>query len=98
MIPAVPVLDLYISRVTTGVYELHIEGQGASSTMHDSISDALIHCGENIPPDFTQYVNVYYGGVSSGTMAVTTLKRDAQSVASALVSICAEVGYSMGQT
>lgn len=97
MIPAVPVLDLYISRITNGVYEVRIEHMESDLTMHDSISDALVHCGESIPPDFAQFVNVHFGGVCSGTMAVATLKRDVQSVANSLVSMCAAVGHSMGQ-
>jgi hypothetical protein len=97
VIPAVPVLDLYIARVTNGFYEVRIEYMESDLMMHQSITDALVHCAENIPSDFTHFVNVHYGGVCSGTIAVATLKRDAQSVASSLVSTCAAVGHSMGQ-
>lgn len=96
MISLVPVLDLYISRLDAGVYEVHIEGQPPDSMVFGSISEALVHFGDTIPPDFSQFVNVYYGGVSSGTLAVARLKPEAKSIAAALVSVSAEVGYSMG--
>jgi hypothetical protein len=96
MIAVVPVLDLYISRLDAGIYEVHIKGQPLDSMVLGSISEALVHFGGTIPPDFSQFVNVYYGGVSSGTLAVARLNTEAESIAAALVSVSAEVGYSMG--
>lgn len=85
------VLTLNIGKFSTGNYEVHCEGCTGSPTRHDSISAALAHYGEDIPPDFARFVEVRYHGVSLGTTAVTRLAKEPELMASELVVLAATV-------
>lgn len=88
------ILVLDIEKVTYSVYEVRYSHGGVevtAPTRHESIGEALAFCGENIPAEISQYVEVHYGGVNSGTTAVARLCNEFQLLAVELVSMVAEV-------
>lgn len=85
------VLTLNIGKFATGNYEVQCEGHAGSPTRHESISAALAHYGDDIPPDFARFVEVRYHGVSLGTTAVTRLAKEPELMATELVALVAAV-------
>ena len=88
------ILTLSIDKEVPGIYEVHYEMGGvevSKPSQHSSISEALAYCGENIPADFAQFVDVHYGGVSSGTTAIARLLSEPKQIANELVALVAEV-------
>ena len=89
------ILVLVIERLATSVYEAHytdfsgIEVRAASQ--HASIADALLYCGEDVPSEFAQYVEIKYGGINSGTTAISNLRTRSIGLASDLVAMVAQV-------
>ncbi|MDO8771977.1 MAG: hypothetical protein Q7K57_25380 [Burkholderiaceae bacterium] len=85
------ILKLDIGKISPGIYEVHCDGYSGSPTCHESISAALAHYGENIPPDFARFVDVRYHEVSLGTTAVARLAQESELMASELTSLMAAV-------
>lgn len=88
------VVILEIGRIGPGVYEARSEFRTDGPTFHGSISEVLAHYGQEIQPEFSQYVEVQYGGVNSGTTAVTRLRQEPELMAQELVALVAEVHHS----
>lgn len=85
------IIQLSIEKVTQGVYEVHCDYRQGGPSQHNSISEALGSYGQEIPEDFCQFVEIHYGGISSGTTAVARLKTEPQVIAQELVALVAEV-------
>ncbi len=88
------ILVLDIEKLANSVYWVHYSRGGVevtAPTQHGSISEALAFCGDDIPAGFSQYVEVQYSGVNSGTIAVARLRNESSQLAAELVSMVAEV-------
>ncbi len=89
------ILVFAIEQVAPSVYKVHYIDHGgievSDPTEHGSICEALAYCGENIPAEIAQYVEVQYGGVNSGTTAVTRLRNESHQIANELVAMVAKV-------
>ena len=83
------ILQLEIDKIDPGRYEAHCDSH--KTTCHESISAVLKHYGEDIPPDFCQFVEVRYGGVSLGTTAVTRMAKEPEVMARELTGLLAAV-------
>ncbi len=89
MIPA-----LHIAKLGVGIYELRILNGGqevTDPTIHASISEALLHVGEDFPQDWAAHIDVHYLDVSLGTQPLDLLRTGAEGLADRLVALAAEV-------
>lgn len=84
------ILKLDIQKTERGVYQAHCTGE-VSPTVHDSIAAALLHYGEDIPPEFARFVEVRYQEVSLGTTEISRLTKESELMAQALVDLSAAV-------
>lgn len=91
----ISVLSLDIIKLSPGRYEARCDGYTASPTPHESIAEALRFYGGEIPPGFSQFVDVHYSGVSLGTTAVCRLQPESEALASELVGMSADVSEAM---
>lgn len=86
---------LSIEKVAPSIYMVHFVDHGgvevSEPTQHASVSEALAFYGESLPAEVVQYVEVHYGGVNSGTIAVTKLRSESHQLASMLVAKVVEV-------
>lgn len=89
------ILVLSIEQMAPSVYKVHYTAHGgievSEPTQHGSICEALAYCGENIPAELAKFVEVQYGGVSSGTTEVARLRTEAHQLADELVAMVAKV-------
>ncbi|WP_281891408.1 hypothetical protein [Limnohabitans sp. TEGF004] len=89
------ILVLVIEKLATSLYEAHytdfsgIEVRAASQ--HESIADALLYCGQDVPSEFAQYVEIQYGGINSGTTSISNLRIKSIELAADLVAMVAQV-------
>ena len=88
------ILKLDIEKIESGFYECRCTGQ-VTPTVHDSIAAALRHYGEDIPPEFAQFVEVRYHEVSLGTTPVSRLTKEPELMADELVALSAAVYQSI---
>ena len=77
------------------MYEARSEFRTDRPTFHGSISEVLAHYGQEILPEFSQYVEVQYCRVNSGTTAVTRLRQQPELMAQELMALVAEVHHSL---
>lgn len=87
------VIDLDICKLANSVYEARCEGAPETATVHQSISDALLYYGTDVPEGFARYVNISYGGISLGTQPISRLATHAEAMAHELVELSVEVQY-----
>ena len=88
------ILVLDISKIEPGLYEARLSNGGTevtSPSVYDTITAALRAVAQDIPDDFAHFVDVHYGGVSSGTIGTMRLAAEAEAVASRLVDLVAAV-------
>lgn len=88
------IIVLAIEKIEASLYEVHYECRGVEIrevSQHASIWEALAYCGMDFPVNFLPFVEVHYGGVSSGTTAIARLRDEPQQVANELVAMVAKV-------
>ncbi len=89
-----PILTLHIDKVERGLYRATTLHRGAEVTepqFHCAIEDAIREEALAVPEDFALFMEVEYGGMSSGTIAISDLPRQAKEVADRLVALVAEL-------
>lgn len=85
---------LSIVKIEPMFYEVHYEYGGVEvreTSQHESIWEALAYSGKDIPDSFLPFVEVHYGGVSSGTTPISRLRDEPQKVANEIVAMVAQV-------
>lgn len=85
-----PILTLNIDQVKPGLYRAATLHRGAEVTepqFHCSIEDAIREEALAVPEDFALFMEVEYGGISSGTIALSDLPEQAKGVADRLVGM-----------
>lgn len=87
----VKILELNIVRLGSGAYEAYCEGESGEKFVHTSIAAALLHYGNDIPPEFAAFVNIEYAGVRLATTPIVSLVKDAERLASELVQMVAQI-------
>ena len=85
------VLNLNIEQIAPEIYEVRCESHTGSLTSHQSVSEALAYYGAGIPPDFAQFVELRYADLCLGTVAVSRLAREPETVARELMALAAAV-------
>lgn len=88
------VITLQIDKIEPGNYRAASLWSGTEVTnpgIYPSIEDAIIAEADAVPEGFAYFVNVTYGGASSGTISLSTLPSRAAQVADQLVAIVAEM-------
>lgn len=88
------ILSLEIAKVEPGAYEARMmDGTHMVTTpsVYSSIEEAIRQEASEVPPVVAQFMDVYYGGVCSGTMSCRELVANSNEVANRLVSVLAEM-------
>lgn len=83
-----------IDKVQSGAYRVVALSAGVEVTepeVYPSIEDAIREEAAAVPPGFAHFVDVTYGGASSGTIHLQSLSARASQVADQLVSVVAEM-------
>ncbi len=89
-----PILTLRIDKVEPALYRAATLYRGAEVTepqFHCSIEEAIREEALAVPDDFALYMEVQYGGMSSGTILLCELPNQSQAVAARLVGQIAEL-------
>lgn len=87
-------LPLEIVRLDEGAYEAELGGgifnRGGKLTVYSSIADAIRGEAADLPDDLCYFVEVRYGGLSSGSIPTGELSQRAEEIGSHLVALIAE--------
>jgi hypothetical protein len=92
--PKAPILTLSIDKVKPGLYRaatLHRSVEVTEPQFHCTIEDAIREEALAVPEDFALFMEVEYGGMSSGTISLSDLPGQAKDVADRLVSLVADL-------
>ncbi len=87
-------LTLHIDRLAKGHYQAELGGgtitrKGALS-VYDTIANAIRGEAEDTPDGLCYFVDVQYGGLSSGSIPVSVLHERADAIAKHLVGLIAD--------
>lgn len=94
-----PTLTLHIDKDKPGLYRgatLHRGVEVSEPQHHCSIEEAIREEALAVPEDFALFMEVEYGGMSSGTVALSDLPGQAKEVADRLVALHADLHRLMG--
>lgn len=83
------VLSFEITKIQPGQYRVHVTSGGVAVTepsVYSSIEVAIQQESSSGPEGFARIGQVTYGGVSSGTMAITQIAVNAPQIAAQLVT------------
>ena len=86
-------LTLQIDRLDRGLYQAEMGGgtiRKGELSVYDSIADAIRGEAEDLPDGICFFVEVRYGGLSSGSVPVGMLSQRAEKIASHLVRLVAD--------
>ncbi len=89
-----PILTLHIDKVEPALYRavtLYRGSEVAEPQFHCSIEEAICEEALAVPDDFALYMEVQYGGISSGAILLCELSSQSKVVAGRLVEQVAEL-------
>lgn len=89
------IVHLQIEKIAPGVYRGHCDGEPSKSPTYSSIADCLRFYGEEIPPEFAQFINIGYAGCQLDTVAIAELTAAADGLAGRLMDLVANT-YTVG--
>ncbi|HAX20318.1 MAG TPA: hypothetical protein DCY64_08555 [Hydrogenophaga sp.] len=85
-------LTLQIDKVQPGLYRGAVMKSGGEVTepvLHPSIADCIRLSALDVPTGFASFMEIHYGGMSSGTYLLADLPDKAEHIASHLVVLVA---------
>lgn len=91
------VITFQIVKVTIGLYRAVATSSGvelAEPAHYHSLEEAIQSEASALPEEFAHFADVTYGGVTSGTQSVESLKSQSAEVANRLVAVLAAMHLS----
>lgn len=86
------ILVLYLEKLHAGTYQATVRGGGmdvTASTVHASLSEALLEVARSVPPEFAQFIEPRYAGCTTGTVSLDEVLDGHEQIAAALVQLAA---------